>query len=56
MLPAHRTKKIPYENYESRVKLVHNAFNNPSYSETRLRSLHSSPSYQADLDSLVSAK
>ncbi len=42
-----------YENYESRVKLVHNAFGNLSYSEARLRSLQSSPSYQADLDLVI---
>ncbi|MCA9931291.1 MAG: GNAT family N-acetyltransferase [Anaerolineales bacterium] len=42
-----------YGNYESRVKLVHNAFNNPSYSEVRLRSLQSSPSYQAELDLVI---
>ena len=42
-----------YGNYESRVKLVHNAFDNPSYSEARLRSLHSSPSYQPDLDLVI---
>ncbi|MCB8977440.1 MAG: GNAT family N-acetyltransferase [Ardenticatenaceae bacterium] len=42
-----------YGNYESRVKLVHNAFNNPAYSEARLRSLHSSPSYQPELDLVI---
>ena len=42
-----------YGNYESRVKLVHNAFNNPNYSEARLRSLHSSPSYQPELDLVI---
>jgi len=42
-----------YGNYESRVKLVHNAFNNPTYSEARLRSLQSSPSYQAELDLVI---
>jgi ribosomal protein S18 acetylase RimI-like enzyme len=42
-----------YGNYESRVKLVHNAFNNPSYSEARLRSLQSSPTYQAELDLVI---
>ena len=42
-----------YGNYESRVKLVHNAFDNPTYSETRLRSLQSSPSYQAELDLVI---
>ncbi len=34
-------------------RLVHNAFNNPSYSEVRLRSLQSSPSYQAELDLVI---
>jgi ribosomal protein S18 acetylase RimI-like enzyme len=42
-----------YGNYESRVKLAQNAFNNPSYSEVRLRSLQSSPSYQAELDLVI---
>jgi ribosomal protein S18 acetylase RimI-like enzyme len=42
-----------YGNYESRVKLVHNVFDNPSYSEARLRSLHSSPSYQSELDLVI---
>jgi len=42
-----------YGNYESRVKLVHNAFDNPTYSETRLRSLQRSPSYQAELDLVI---
>jgi ribosomal protein S18 acetylase RimI-like enzyme len=42
-----------YGNYESRVKLVHNAFNNSSYSEARLRSLQSSPGYQAELDLVI---
>jgi ribosomal protein S18 acetylase RimI-like enzyme len=42
-----------YGNYESRVKLAQNAFNNPSYSEARYRSLQSSPSYQAELDLVI---
>ena len=42
-----------YGNYESRVKLAQNAFNNPSYSEVRLRSLQSSPSYQTELDLVI---
>jgi ribosomal protein S18 acetylase RimI-like enzyme len=42
-----------YGNYESRVKLVHNAFDNPSYSEARLRSLQGSPNYQAELDLVI---
>ena len=42
-----------YGNYESKVKLVQNAFDNPSFSEARLRSLQSSPSYQAELDLVI---
>jgi ribosomal protein S18 acetylase RimI-like enzyme len=42
-----------YGNYESRVRLVQNAFDNPSFSEARLRSLQSSPSYQAELDLVI---
>ena len=42
-----------YGNYESRIKLVQNAFNNPAYTEARLRSLQSSPSYHADMDLVV---
>ncbi|NOK58790.1 MAG: N-acetyltransferase [Chloroflexi bacterium AL-W] len=42
-----------YGHYESRVKLVHNAFNNPAFSEARLRSIQSSPGYQADLDLVI---
>jgi ribosomal protein S18 acetylase RimI-like enzyme len=42
-----------YGNYESRVKLAQNAFDNPAYSEARLRSLQSSPSYQAELDLVI---
>jgi ribosomal protein S18 acetylase RimI-like enzyme len=42
-----------YGNYESRVKLVQNTFDNPAYSEARLRSLQSSPSYQAELDLVI---
>ncbi len=42
-----------YGNYESRVKLVQNAFNNPSYTESRLRSIQNSPSYQAKLDLVI---
>jgi len=42
-----------YGNYDSRVKLVHNAFDNPTYSEARYRSLQSSPSYQAELDLVI---
>lgn len=42
-----------YGNYESRVKLVQNAFNNPKFNETRLRSLHSSPNYKPELDLVI---
>lgn len=42
-----------YGNYDSRVKLVHNAFNNLSYTEARLRSLQSSPTYQPELDLVI---
>ena len=42
-----------YGNYASRVELVHNAFNNPSYSEARLRSLQRSPGYRAELDLVI---
>ena len=42
-----------YGNYESRVKLVRNAFDNPNYSKTRLRSTQSSPSYQPELDLVI---
>ena len=42
-----------YGNYASRVQLVHNAFNNPSYSEARLRSLHGSPGYRPELDMVI---
>ena len=40
-------------NYENRVKLVQNAFNNPNFSEARLRSLQSSPNYQKNLDLVI---
>lgn len=42
-----------YGNYESRVKLVQNAFDNPNYTEARYRSLQSSPSYRAELDLVI---
>lgn len=42
-----------YGNYESRVKLVQNAFNNPHYTEARLRSLHGSPNYRPELDLVI---
>ena len=42
-----------YGNYESRVKLGQNAFNNPNLSAARLRSLQRSPSYQPELDLVI---
>ena len=42
-----------YGNYESKVKLVQNAFSNPNFSEARLRSLQSSPSYHPELDLVI---
>jgi ribosomal protein S18 acetylase RimI-like enzyme len=42
-----------YGDYDSRVQLVHNAFDNPTYSEARLRSLQRSPSYRAELDLVI---
>lgn len=42
-----------YGDYDSRVKLVNDAFGNQSYSEARLRSLQNSPGYQPELDLLV---
>lgn len=39
--------------YEGRVKLAQNAFNNPKISEARYRSLQNSPNYRPDLDLLV---
>lgn len=42
-----------YGNYESRVEVVRNAFNNPNYSETRYRSLRASPSYSDALDLVI---
>ena len=42
-----------YGDYNSRVKLVQDAFGNPSYSEARLRSLQRSPGYQPGLDLVV---
>ena len=44
---------LDYGDYESKVKLVRNAFDNPTFSEARLRSLQSSPSYQAELDLVI---
>jgi len=44
---------LEYGNYESKVKLVQNAFGNPNFSEARLRSLQSSPNYKAELDLVV---
>lgn len=42
-----------YGNYESRVKLVQNAFNNLNYSEARLRSTQRSPTYRPELDLVI---
>lgn len=42
-----------YGNYESRVKLVQNAFNNPTFSDSRLRSLQSSPNHRQELDLVI---
>jgi ribosomal protein S18 acetylase RimI-like enzyme len=42
-----------YGKYASRVKLAQNAFDNPTYSEARYRSLQRSPSYQAELDLVI---
>ena len=42
-----------YGNYASRIKLVHNAFGNLAYTEARLRSLQSSPTYRPELDLVV---
>ena len=42
-----------YGDYASRVKLVRNAFQNETYSAQRLRSLHNSPAYHAELDLVV---
>jgi len=42
-----------YGNYESRVKLAQNAFNNPNSSEASFRSLQSSPNYQPGLDLVI---
>ena len=42
-----------YGNYESRVNLVRNAFDNPNFSEARLHSIQRSPSYQPELDLVI---
>lgn len=42
-----------FGNYESKVELVRNAFGNPNFSETRLRSLMSSPNYRPELDLVI---
>jgi len=42
-----------YSDYDSRVKLVKDAFDKQSYSEARLRSLQNSPGYQPELDLVV---
>jgi ribosomal protein S18 acetylase RimI-like enzyme len=52
--PGFRLLTFPeYGDYESRVRLVRNAFDSSSYSETNLRSLHSSPTYLAELDLVI---
>lgn len=42
-----------YGNFASRVQLVHNAFGNLAYTEARLRSLQSSPTYRPELDLVI---
>jgi ribosomal protein S18 acetylase RimI-like enzyme len=42
-----------YGNYESKVRLVQNAFDNPAYTEDRIHSFQSSPNYQAELDLVI---
>ena len=42
-----------YGDYESRVRLVNNAFSSTSYTEERLRSIQSSPTYRAELDLVI---
>ncbi|MCB9138822.1 MAG: GNAT family N-acetyltransferase [Caldilineaceae bacterium] len=52
--PGFKLMTFPeYGNYDSRVKLVHNAFGNLAYNETRLRSLQSSPAYLPELDLVI---
>jgi len=42
-----------YRNYEQRVEVARNSFNNPNISETKVRSLQSSPEYNKDLELLT---
>ncbi|MEM7125536.1 MAG: GNAT family N-acetyltransferase [Chloroflexota bacterium] len=42
-----------YGNYESKVNLMRNAFENPNLSEARYRALQSTPSYLAELDLVI---
>ncbi|MCO5182134.1 MAG: hypothetical protein M9896_19010 [Candidatus Promineofilum sp.] len=52
--PGFKLMTFPeYGNYDSRVKLVHNAFGNLAYNETRLRLLQSSPAYPPELDLVI---
>lgn len=44
---------LEYGDYESRVKLVRNAFESTSYSEANLRSLQRSPTYLGKLDLVI---
>jgi ribosomal protein S18 acetylase RimI-like enzyme len=44
---------VEYGNYESTVHLVRNAFDHPNFSEARLRSIQSSPSYQPELHLVI---
>ncbi len=44
---------VEYGNYESRVDLVRNAFENSGYTEARLRSTQSTPGYRPELDLVV---
>lgn len=52
--PGFQVMSFPeYGNVESRVNLVRNAFENPNYSEVRLRSIQRSPNYRPELDLVV---
>lgn len=42
-----------YGNYQSKVKLVQNSFDNPNFTEARLHSLQRSPNYRAELDLVI---
>jgi ribosomal protein S18 acetylase RimI-like enzyme len=54
LMPGYRMLSFQeYGDYDSRVKLVQDAFGNQSYSEARLRSLQNSPGYQPELDLVV---